>query len=171
VSAAGYLPEEADLGVGAAPGDAVVQVYAGPRPVVELTVPTGYRGVVTVAARVRDDAPFPPGQRAFNFTVPESGVVSFDAPPVFGHGAGPEFTARFADGSSLSKQPRDDEVGFRWLGRSGDTHTFVVGTRADYEDAEKSARGNGPGSRSSGSKSDGGAQQGRGRGRRGGGGR
>src|SRR5437868_7817770 len=55
VRAPGYLAGQADLPAAAAtaapgrtPDGAVVGVFAGPRPTVELIVPTGYRGLVKV---------------------------------------------------------------------------------------------------------------------------
>jgi hypothetical protein len=174
-SASGYLPEDkivpaaavkAQPAGDAQPAHFTVEVYAGPRPAVELVIPPGYRGVVKATAEVRDNVQFPPGQRAFRFEVPPSGEVAFTAPAVFRHGSGPEYTAKYADGTELSKSAKDAEVGFRWLTREGDTQLFVVGTRADYEERRKALHLDSPPGPRSGGGGDG--QQG---GRRGGGGR
>jgi hypothetical protein len=149
-----------------------VELFAGPRPTVELVLPAGYRGLVKVVAEVRDDVQLPPGQRVFRFEVPASGVVTFTAPPVFHHESGPEYTARYADGTPLNKAAKDTEVGFRWLTKEGDTQFFVVGTRADHEEQRKAMHLDSQSGKRSGG-GDGGQQQGRrgGRGGRGGGGR
>src|SRR5262249_35647654 len=39
----------------------VLDLYPGPRPTVELVVPAGYRGLVKVEVRPREDVPCPPG--------------------------------------------------------------------------------------------------------------
>ncbi|HJZ59297.1 MAG TPA: carboxypeptidase-like regulatory domain-containing protein [Gemmataceae bacterium] len=147
---------------------AVVEVFAGPRPGVELVLPAGYRGLVRAEVRVRDDAP--PGGREFSFVVPASGVVEVTGPAILEQPPGPEYRARYADGTTLSGAAPDEAVGFRWLWAEGRDEVFVVGTKADWAEARKAlGHDPGPGSRPD---SGGAPTGGRGRGgRRGGGGR
>ena len=155
VDAAGYLSDEQDVSVEAlrgitpAGGDSptptlVVEVFAGPRPTVELVVPTGYRGVLRAQVHGREDAPYPPGQRTFSYAVPANGAVEVVGPPVFLHGLAPDIRARYADGTPLSRDAKDNEVGLRWVNREGDEHIFVVGTRAEWDDLRKSLEKNEP---------------------------
>ena len=132
VTARGYLTEEEDLSVDALaatvpvglarfsgnnPAPAIVEMFAGPRPTIELIVPNGYLGVLRAQIRARDDAPFPLGQRTFTFTVPASGLVEAVGPPVFHHGLVPDIRAKYADGSPLPRDAKDDAVSLR-LGRA-----------------------------------------------------
>ena len=155
-----------------------MEMFAGPRPVVELIVPAGYRGMVKAEIRARGDGPWPPGQRAFTYTVPATGgVVHVDGPLVFGQEPGPEVIAKFADGTPLPMDAKNGEVAFRWVRRNGNDIYFAVGTLGDA-DAVRRTLGNisdsAPPSKSSDKGGGGGGRGGRGggggRGGRGGGG-
>src|SRR5262249_53367817 len=76
----GYLPEQKNLSaadvqalepahlfeaVERRPVSLVVELYAGPRPSVELVLPADYHGLVKVEVVIDDDAPCPPGHRCF----------------------------------------------------------------------------------------------------------
>jgi uncharacterized membrane protein YgcG len=120
-----------------------VDMYAGPRPTAELVVPVGFRGLVKAEVRVPPNGAWPPGQRLFSYTLPASGVVDVSGPPVFALGPGPDFVAKFADGTALPlNPPKGDDVGFRWLRRDGTTVYYAVGTAADAV-AARSAIGHG----------------------------
>jgi hypothetical protein len=180
-TAKGYLPVEKDLPievvralpsnpfVSAATGapTIVLDVFSGPRPVVDLIVPTGYRGTLRVEVRARDDVTFPPGQRSFGYEVPPSGVIQVVGPPVLLHGLGPDIRAQYADGTKLLRDVKDWEVGLRWVMADGKDQVFVIGTRLEWTDIRKAMeKGDwSPHSGSSGS----GSHQGGGRGGRGGG--
>jgi hypothetical protein len=120
------------------PVNFVVEMYAGPAPAVELVLPAGYRGTVRAAVRVQDDAPFTPGQRVFSYAVPPSGDVQVTGPPLLRRVHTPDFRARYADGPELSRQAKDDEIGFWCLKTEGATEYFVVGTRAEFEELRRS---------------------------------
>src|ERR1700733_2519280 len=64
------------------PAAVVLELYADPHPTVELVVPTDYRGRIKAQFHIEPDAPCPPGQRCFTFTVPPSGVVQMIGPPL-----------------------------------------------------------------------------------------
>ncbi len=149
-TAAGYLPGVKDLPAagkfGAAGGsdaaaEVVVEVYAAPRPTVELVVPNGFRGPVTVAVKVDPAAAGEPGRRAFTVAVPPSGEAELSGPAVLRFLAAPDFRARYADGTPLPRTPAEVDVGLRWLKTAGGTEWFVVGTLADYLDARKATDG------------------------------
>jgi uncharacterized membrane protein YgcG len=152
----------------------MTEMFAGPRPVVELVVPVGYRGMVKAEIRAQADGPWPPGQRAFTYTVPAGGVVRVDGPAVFGNTAVPEVIAKYADGTPLPKDAKNGEVAFRWVRRDGNDIYFAVGTAGDA-DAVRRTLGNisdsAPPSRSGDKQGGGGGRGGGGGGgRRGGGG-
>jgi hypothetical protein len=138
VHAGGYLLEEKNLAVEAVqasqPTQLVVDLFAAPRPTVELVVPVGYRGLVKATVVIKEDAVSPPGQRRFTFTVPPSGVVQVAGPPLFRRVHASEFTARFTDGTPLSRQPPLLEVGLWALRSEEGCYTFVVGTQSEYDD-------------------------------------
>jgi uncharacterized membrane protein YgcG len=115
-----------------------MEMFAGPRPVAELIVPTGYRGMVKAEIRVNTDGPWPPGQRAFTYTVPQNGVVRVEGPAVFGQGVGPEIVAKYADGTPLPTDAKNGDVAFRWVRRDGTDIYFAVGTLGDADIVRRS---------------------------------
>jgi uncharacterized membrane protein YgcG len=181
VAAIGYLPEEKPLPAAAvkalepphlfemtdhrAPA-VVVEMYAEPRPTVELIVPPGYRGHVRAAVRIQDDAPTLPGQRAFTYEVPPTGTIDVIGPPILHRVFAPDYRLRYADGAPLTQNARESEVGYWWLKSEGDVQVFLIGVKADYDAAVKSGEATPVGGQRSG-----GQGGGKGGGKRGGGGR
>jgi hypothetical protein len=143
------------------PASVVLEVYAEPRPTVELIVSAGYRGLVKVEVQIREDTPCAAGQRRFSYPVPSSGEVEVSGPPLLRHVASQDFCAHLSDGTPLSCQARDAEVGFWWVSGDGHFQTFLVGTR-DQFDALANAEDHAEGGQKRGSHGGGG---GRGRGR------
>jgi hypothetical protein len=122
----------------------VMELYARPRPMIELIVPAGYRGPVRVEIEVREDLPCSPGQRWFPCVVSPARAGRAIGPAVLGHQ--PDFCARYADGPALNVEPRDGAVGLWWLGGAGGRRTFLVGTRREYDDRRSlPPEGMGPG--------------------------
>jgi hypothetical protein len=138
----------------------VVEMYAEPFPAVELVLPTGYRGTLKVAVKIQDDAPCKPGQRLFSYAVPQSGVLQLTGPPLLRRVYSPDFGARYADGTPLSRQPKDDEIGFWCLKTEEGYDHFFVGTRAEYEALRRADKDDGP-AKNSGSGGKGGGRGGR----------
>jgi hypothetical protein len=140
----------------------VLELYAEePRLNVELIVPTGYCGEVRVEVQVQEEAPAAPGQRLFRYEVPASGNVLVSGPALFRHLSSPDFTARYADGPVLNREPSDGGIGLWCLKDEGRFYTLLVGTRAMYEQRRPTPNSQ-QGAPSSGSRG------GRGRGGRGG---
>jgi hypothetical protein len=146
-------------------------MYAGPRPTVELVVPSGYRGVIKAEVQIQEDAPCQPGQRYFSYEVSPSGAVQVAGPAllrrVFSLGVySLDVCAKYADGTVLSRDAKDAEVGCWWLKCEGSTHFFLVGTRKEYDALRHSEEREGGGEERRPS----GGGRGEGRGRRGRGG-
>jgi uncharacterized membrane protein YgcG len=118
---------------GQRPVSFVVELYAEPFPGVELVLPNGYRGTVKVAVKIQDDAPYKPGQRLFSYEVPASGILQLTGPPLLRRVYSPDFHARYADGTILNRQAKDDEMGFFSLKSEGGFDYFLVGTKAEYD--------------------------------------
>jgi hypothetical protein len=140
----------------------VVEMFAEPFPGVELVLPDGYRGTVKATVKVRDDITCPPGQRLFSYVVPPSGIVEVTGPSLLRRVFGPDFHARYANGTVLKRQPEEGDVGFWNLKSEGEHEYFVVGTRAEYDMLRRAdlREGNSEG-RSSGGKGGGGGGRGR----------
>jgi hypothetical protein len=119
------------------PVSLVLEMYAEPRPTVELVLPAGYHGIVKVQMQIRDDAPPQPGQRLFSCVVSKSGEVQVVGPPVLRRAQPLDFRAKFADGMLVSFPPKETEVGLRWLHGSGSEQFFVVGTQVDYDNERR----------------------------------
>jgi len=182
VTAGGYLPGEKSLSVAAVqalapahlfetverrPVSLVVELYAEPRPAIELVLPVGYRGVVKAEILIQDDAPCQPGQRLFSGVMAPSGVVPVTGPPLLRCLLATDTRARFADGTQVSRQPNETEVGLWWINsESVERHAFFVGTKAEYDSYRRSSRAEGGEEKRS---SSGGKSGGRGRGGRRGG--
>ncbi len=150
-TAPGYLSEEKDLPVESLRAIStnpfasfdhntptlVIQVFAGPRPTIDLVVPNGYRGVLRAEIKTRDDLPFPPGQRLFAYEVPPTGVVQIVGPPVLLHGLSPDIRAAYVDGTPLKRDAKDQDIGLRWVRADGNDQVFVVGTWLEWNDVKK----------------------------------
>ena len=111
----------------------VLDLYAGPRPTIELVVPSGYRGTVKAEVQVRANASCPAGQRSFSYDVPPSGIVQAAGPPLLERVGCADFRIRYADGTSLSGQAVGAEIGFWCLKYEGDSFHFLIGTRGEYD--------------------------------------
>jgi uncharacterized membrane protein YgcG len=183
VCAPNYLPDAVDLmlagkGAGAPPGGAIVEMFAGPRPAIQLLVPDDFRGDLKVEVKIQDDAPIRLRQREFLYKVPPltplnvAGVpvvVHVVGPPIFERGLGPEVQGLRANGTPMPKEPKDTEVVLRWVRSEGLDQYFVVGTKIDQESARHAAEKNiGPRESNNDSKGSGGGRRGGGGGGRGG---
>jgi hypothetical protein len=116
------------------PPNVVVELYAEPRPRIELVLPVGYQGVVKAEVHAQEGAPCAPGQRLFSGALLPSGVVSVTGPPLLREAFTNDFRARFADGTPVSPAPKDGEVGLWPLSCDGvGWFTFYVGTKSAYD--------------------------------------
>jgi hypothetical protein len=114
------------------PPNVIIEMYAEPRAIVELIVPTGYRGQIKVQIQAaQNDALCQPGQRSFTYAVRPSGIVEITGPPLLGHVCATDFHAKYADGTPLTRHAKDGEVGLWWLRRESSYFCFLVGTRSE----------------------------------------
>jgi hypothetical protein len=177
VSAPGYLSDEIDRllsskAPGAPAGGGIVEMFSGPKPCIQLVIPTGFRGDLKVELKIQDNAPMQPGQRVFTYNVPPTTQASIIGEPVVVHIVGPpvmegrlgQFRGLYANRAPMPVEPKDTEVVLRWVRSEGLDQYFVVGTKIDEESARRAAEKNiGP-------RETGGETKGGGGGRRGGGG-
>jgi len=115
------------------PVSIVVEMYAEPRPLVELTIPNGYRGIVRARSHLQDDAAWPPGQRIFSCTVDASGGAEAQLPAALRRFYPLDYRAKYANGTMLSRDAGPQDIGLRWLRSGPGEEVFVVGTKSDYE--------------------------------------
>lgn len=156
-AAPGYLADVMDLVLasktqGAPAGGGVIEIYRGPRPLIELVVPTEVRGDVKVEVKVSDDDPSPPGQRVWRYSVPvvpvsaarlgEVPVVHVTGGPILEHGNRPEFRGFYPDGRPMPEKPEDGDIVLRWVRSEGADQYFVVGTKIDQESARRASEKN-----------------------------
>jgi uncharacterized membrane protein YgcG len=179
VVAQGYLQDDIDRILagkvpGAPTGGGIVEIYKGPRPVLELVIPTDLRGDLKVELRTQDATPDQLGKRTFRYTAPsgrfgstEMPVAHVVGPPILEGRRGPEFRGIYASTDKpMPLEPKDNEIVLRWVRSEGSDHFFVIGTKIDQESARRASEKNiGPREMNNKSKGDGG-----GGGRRGGGG-
>jgi hypothetical protein len=147
--ARGYLPRQAGQAIERTPMGVVLEMYAEPRPILELVVPTGFRGVVKATVRVQNDLKYEPHMRLFSYTVPTSGVIAVALPPVFTRGVTPDIRARYADGTPLLREAKDYEIGSRWLKADPESeYLFAIGTQWEADsirrDMKKAESGRNP---------------------------
>ena len=142
-NAPGYLLEERSLSGQVVqdpqPAPVVLEMYAAPRPTVELVLPLGFRGLVHVETRIRDDLPYPPGQRCFRYDVPASGVVQLTGPAL--SGGVPAVRACYTDGTLLAADAPDLDVGFRWVRSENNYELYMVGTRVECDALKRAPDG------------------------------
>jgi hypothetical protein len=146
--AAGYLTERQDLAlekikaiepagwfeaVEKRPVTIVVDLYAGPTPTVEFVLPNGYRGRVKAEVEIEADAPIQPGQRTFRYEVTPDGSVAVAGPALLRRVLPPDFHARYADGTILTGNARDGDIGLWCLNWKGKDFEFLVGTKSEYD--------------------------------------
>lgn len=115
-----------------------IEMWADPQPTAELVVPNGYRGAVKVICERDDSAPIPHGKRHFTFPVEPNGRVIIRGPGLLTSRDGPEFTARYVDGTAIpTHSSRYSEVALRWLAsrtwRDRNTQLFCIGTETEGE--------------------------------------
>lgn len=139
--AKGYMSRQTDQPAKQNSSHIVLEMYAEPRPVLELVIPTGYRGVVRATVKVQDNYAYQPHQRLFSCTVPASAVVEAVVPPIFGRGQTPDIRARYADGTPLPRDAKDFEIGCRWLKADADSeYVFVIGTQYQADEIRRSIK-------------------------------
>jgi hypothetical protein len=66
--------------VGQRPVDVAIEIYAEPRPVVELVLPASFRGMIKVEVQVQFDAASTLGQRLFRYAVSPAGTAQVIGP-------------------------------------------------------------------------------------------
>jgi hypothetical protein len=136
--ASGYLSRQSGQTVERTPTGVVLEMYAEPRPILELIVPTGYRGVVKASIRVQNDLKYEPRLRLFSFMVPANGVVAVVVPPVFVRGITPDIRTRYADGTPLPREAKAFEIGCRWLKADPDSeYVFAIGTQWEADSIKR----------------------------------
>ncbi len=151
--------------------DVVFELYAEPRPSVELVVPNLYRGLIEVKMQILTNAPTMAGLRAFQAVVSPQGTAEVTGPAILRYVGGAGFKARFADGTAIPRDTKEfDEVGFWWLRGDESEQLFLVGTKTEYESHRKSATQDESAKTRSSSGGKGGGRGGRGGGGRHGGG-
>lgn len=111
----------------------VLELYRGPHPTVEFVVPVDYHGRFRARTVIQDDAPMEPGERCFRCAVPAEGdEVTIVAPAVLRHGGAPDFRARLADGTLLTRNVIGPQIGFWYLKYDDGYDYFLVGTARQY---------------------------------------
>jgi hypothetical protein len=152
--AKGYMARQMDHPAKETQSSVILEMFAEPRPVLELIVPTGYRGVLRATVRVQNDYAYPPHQRLFSCTVPASAVVEAVVPPIFGRGLTPNISFRYADGTPLLRDAKPFEIGCRCLKSDPDSeYVFVIGTQYEADEIRRAIKKAGGGNTSIGQES------------------
>jgi hypothetical protein len=148
VAAAGYMRDDVNLPTqlrqnpdpgnlfrpaGQHTANMIVELYAEPRPTVELVLPDRYRGLVRVKVQFTDHVPGNKAQRVFPCSVPLTGVAELDVPAWVKRFYPPDFRGRYVNGIPLSREADPAAIGLHWLRSNGDEEILVVGTQKDFE--------------------------------------
>jgi hypothetical protein len=146
-----------------------IELYAGPRPTIELVIPNGFRGLIKAEFKVTatDGATSP---RLFRCTVGTDGVVQIASPLVLHCVLPQDFRAVGPDGTALPTGGPTTAIELRWVKTTDTIDYFVFGTEIDCNEARKTLTPADGGSGGSGSGKGSGGGGRRGGGRRGGGG-
>jgi len=123
------------------PANFVVDVYAEPRPFVELVLPVGFRGFVKADVKVNDELPLARGQRNFTFVTSSTGEAEVVGPSLLRRVSPADFRAKFADGTPLTRSSKDSEIALWWLRSDGHTQHFLVGSKYEFDMLGKSYQG------------------------------
>jgi hypothetical protein len=115
----------------------VMPLYKQPAPVIELVLPSGFRGALKVRMKRTDElVQGQPGQRSFTFMVPASGLLEIRATRQLRHML-VRWAARYAEGTRIrsladSGGPiSDHDIALRRIPSPGEL--FVVGTLRDEQ--------------------------------------
>jgi hypothetical protein len=109
-----------------------VDLYAGPRPSVELVIPTGYHGVIKTDRAIEHDLACPKGQRRFSFPVAADGSAHVTGPGMLERVDVADYRFRYEDNAPISSKADTTPLGFWWLRHEGNVDYFVIGDKGDY---------------------------------------
>jgi hypothetical protein len=118
------------------PVNLIVEMYAEkPVPTIDVVLPNGYRGMVQLEISIADDASQMPGHRQFSYAVPASGSICVREPALLRRFTLPNVTARYAEGTPLGSatEMKESEIGFWRVKHEYQKFTFLVGSKAEYE--------------------------------------
>jgi hypothetical protein len=125
------------------PVDVAIQLYAEPRPAVELVLPPSFRGTIKAEVQVQPDAPNPPGLRLFRYAVSPLGGVKVVGSALVGRVLPLDYQAVTAEGVRLSREAKGLDMGFYAVKSDERELTFFVGTRAEYDAIRNAELGEG----------------------------
>jgi hypothetical protein len=135
------------------PASLIVDMFAEPRPTVELIVPAGYHGLIKAKVQIQEQAPCAPAQRNFIYEVPPSGEILVTGPSLFRHLIPPDMRLQYSGNIPTSKQAKGTEFGYWYVKTEAPYHFFLIGTQREFDDYRRSFMsrhildGAGPGSR------------------------
>ena len=149
--------------VGKRPLDLAIELYAEPRPAVELVLPADFRGIIKAELHVEPDAPNPLGKRLFRYAVSPKGTVEIIGPALVERVVLLDYQAVTADGTRLSRDVKGLDMGFYAVKSDERVLTFFVGTRAEFDAVRAAELQGGGGSGRPGSGGGGGGRHGGGK--------
>ncbi|HEX3315606.1 MAG TPA: hypothetical protein VHR72_11975 [Gemmataceae bacterium] len=132
------------------PPSFTVDLYALPRPQAELTVPVGFRGTIKVRTEIEIADAASIGQRRFRYPVSGNGDAVVVGPAILRQLLASDYSAKYADGVALVRNPKDGTIGFWWLRKETNVDVFFVGTEAECKVALDADKITGSGGRSGG---------------------
>jgi len=115
------------------PAAVVVELYAEPRPSIELVLPPGFRGQVRAEVVPREDDPGTPGERNYRFEVSPGGGVKVTGPLILKRVFAPDFRLTYPDNAPLSRNAKETDLGYWWLKSEGNAQVFFVGTHGEFD--------------------------------------
>jgi hypothetical protein len=141
VSASSYLTETQEIHDGATTKglqqNIEIELFAGPRPTIELVIPAGFKGLIKAEFNVSAEATGSPGLRTFRYQVGADGHAELAGPPVLRCATPLSFVAIAPDGTPLPKEMGITDTALRWVKTTDTTDYFVYGSQADCNDARK----------------------------------
>ena len=117
----------------------VIELWADPRPTIELVVPNEYRGPVKIVFERGDGKSYQMGQRRFEFPVEPNGHVLVRGPGFLDvEPFHVDIEARHADGTPIPRQSSNySEVALRWVHcgtwNNLNTQLYIIGTETEGE--------------------------------------
>jgi hypothetical protein len=138
VTAKGYLPRPPEQKVQQTSSGAVIELYAGPEPTLEVVLPPNYRGGIRLTVRIKNDLPYTPGTRTFSFPLPPSAEIEAVLPPIFLRGVTPNIVVRDQSGTKLSRSAKDYDSGCRCLKSDPESeYIFFIGTQYEADQFQR----------------------------------
>ncbi|MFO0937630.1 MAG: hypothetical protein U0798_14080 [Gemmataceae bacterium] len=114
-----------------------VELFAAPRPTIELVVPNGFRGLIQADLQIDPTQISSSQMRRFRYDLDQNGHATVTGPPVLQCVLPADFIAISSDGTPMPVPKLPFDVGLRIVAKTDAADYFVIGTELECAQAKK----------------------------------